>query len=59
MAHAVGDRVMDPRPRPGHGWGMVIEVRRNPACHLRGLVISWDDGAVEELTEDHFGPIDD
>lgn len=59
MAHEVGDRVMDPRPRPEHGSGIIIEIRKNPACHLRGLVISWDDGEIEELTEDHFGPIDD
>lgn len=39
--------------------GVVLDIRRNPACLMRHLVILWDDGSEEELEEIEFGPLED
>lgn len=59
MAMTVGDEVRDPRIPDGERRGVVLEVRRNPACHMRVVVVSWQDGEEEELEEIEFGPLND
>ncbi|MCL6443802.1 MAG: hypothetical protein K6T83_10175 [Alicyclobacillus sp.] len=39
--------------------GEVVDIRTNPACLLRTLVIKWESGETEELSELEFGPLDD
>jgi hypothetical protein len=60
VAIEVGSSVHDPRPEaPSERKGLVVEVRRNPACQLRSLVVLWSDGEEEELLETEFGPLED
>ena len=39
--------------------GEVVDIYTNPACLLRTLVIKWESGDTEELSELEFGPLDD
>lgn len=39
--------------------GEVIRILTNPACLIRTLVITWNNGATEEWSELEFGPLDD
>lgn len=39
--------------------GKVVDILSNPACLLRTLVITWEAGETEELSELEFGPLDD
>lgn len=56
----VGTEVRDPRPGASGGRvGTVVEVVTNPACLMRTVVVSWDDGEIEELEEILFGPLED
>lgn len=55
----IGDRVRDPRPAAEERLGTVLEVRGNPACLMRAVVVRWQDGEEEELEEIVFGPLDD
>lgn len=59
MAMHVDQEVQDPRPGRNEQHGVVLEVRTNPACLMRSLLIRWDDGEVEELEELEFGPLED
>lgn len=59
MAIGIGEEVNDPRRPPGERPGVVLDVRKNPACHMRVLVVRWQDGEEEELEEIEFGPLDD
>lgn len=61
LAILEGDTVMDPRePHKGRK-GLVIGVRRNPACLMRTLRIRWENAPdiLEELEEVEFGPLED
>ncbi|WP_156493906.1 hypothetical protein [Ferroacidibacillus organovorans] len=51
-----GDHVKHP---DHHLDGQVIDVQINPACLLRTLVITWENGEIEEWSEWEFGPIED
>lgn len=52
----IGDQVTHPESRKQ---GRIIEILKNPACLLRTLVITWETGETEELSELEFGPLDD
>ncbi|QSO48983.1 hypothetical protein [Alicyclobacillus mengziensis] len=56
MRFHVGDVVNHPTDKRS---GVVLDIRRNPACLMRHLVILWDDGSEEELEEIEFGPLED
>ena len=56
MSIQIGDRVTHPVDGKS---GTVEDVKRNPACLMRHLVIAWDDGTEEELEELEFGPLED
>lgn len=60
MAIQEGDKVTDPRRAGPSRMGTVMQVRRNPACLMRTLVVRWyDDKSIEELEEMEFGPLED
>lgn len=59
MAIGIGDRVLDPRLESERREGTVLDIRRNPACFMRVVVVRWQDGAEEELEEIEFGPLED
>lgn len=61
MAIWPGNKVFDPRLAGQQREGTVINVRTNPACLMRTLVIQWHDSrdSVEELEEIEFGPLED
>lgn len=52
----IGDQVTHPE---NGEQGTVIEILSNPACLIRTLVITWNTGETEELSELEFGPLDD
>lgn len=52
----IGDHVT--HPESGQH-GEVIDILTNPACLLRTLVITWEHGETDELSELEFGPLDD
>ena len=56
MRFQPGDVVNHPTDKRS---GVVLDIRRNPACLMRHLVILWDDGSEEELEEIEFGPLED
>ena len=51
-----GDRVRHPDCNLD---GKVIDIQINPACLLRTLVVTWENGETEEWSELEFGPIED
>ena len=51
-----GDRVRHPDRNLD---GKVIDIQSNPACLLRTLVVTWENGETEEWSELEFGPIED
>ncbi len=61
MAIQPGNRVFDPRVPDQQREGTVINVRTNPACLMRTLVIQWHDNqeGIEELEEIEFGSLED
>lgn len=60
MAIQEGEVVVDPRTDGVRRLGMVLRVRRNPACLMRTLVVRWNDTfVIEELEEIEFGPLED
>lgn len=60
MAIQEGEVVVDPRADGVGRLGMVLQVRRNPACLMRTLVVRWNDTfVIEELEEIEFGPLED
>jgi hypothetical protein len=61
MAIQPGNRVFDPRMPDQQREGTVIDVRTNPACLMRTLVVHWHDDqeGIEELEEIEFGPLED
>lgn len=56
MHARIGDKVS--HPESGES-GSVIDILTNPACLLRTLVITWDSGETEEISELEFGPLED
>jgi hypothetical protein len=60
MRFHVGRVVFDPRQDDQARSGTVLEVRSNPACLMRTIVIRWlDDGSEELLEELAWGPLED
>lgn len=39
--------------------GTVLEIRTNPACLMRHLLVEWENGETEEIEELEFGPLED
>lgn len=56
MKIQIGDRVTRPDTERA---GIVHDIYQNPACLLRMLVVTWEDGEVEEVEELDFGPLED
>lgn len=60
MAIQVGDKVVDPRRSTKGRRGLVLQIRTNPACLMRSVIIRWvDTGVEEELDEIEFGALED
>jgi hypothetical protein len=56
MRPKIGDRVKHP---VSENEGVVTDIYTNPACFMRTLVVKWDGGALEEIEEIEFGPLED
>lgn len=57
MKFSAGNRVTHPSESGKEG--IILAVRRNPACLMRSVEIRWDDGSDEEIEEIAWGPLED
>lgn len=56
MRAKIGDVVTHPETAEQ---GEVRDILTNPACLIRTLVITWQSGESEEMSELEFGPLED